>query len=290
MKSLLERFVDWLRNDSCESPFVADVRVDTGFGLCRGAENIHRLTSPVIVVAFGDSTGAVVIEGEDEVTGLWYRQSYVYFEKADFIDRVCITSAIVPNPSNRRSIGYAVGDLHYLQSAFGFRPYSPAEAQRGMSLQEAESLVSGHIGRPLVYQFDNEEFEYNRGGILVSDELYYIPYTWIGCAGYIVERATATVVALGSGIAVETQIWAWYRGLTNVNDLEILAVHDLAELESLLREVMGNWRFRTEVAPRLAVLPCRINDLQLYPVCERLRRAEINNWYRFRVLLRANAQ
>jgi hypothetical protein len=80
-------------------------------------------------------------------------------------------------------------------------------------------------------------------------------------------------------------IGALYRGIRDdKNDLEIVAVHDMVELESLLREVMGNYRFRTEVKPRIGTLPCLVEDLWLYRVCERLRRAEINNWYRFRIV------
>ncbi|HRI71001.1 MAG TPA: hypothetical protein PK156_42510, partial [Polyangium sp.] len=271
--------------ESAPSPFAADVRVDTGFGICRGAENIFRPKTPIIVVAFGDGAGAVVVDGEDEITGLWHRVSYVYSANAALIDNVCITSAIVPNPSNPGTIESRIDDPDYLQSAFGFRPYFPSEAERGMSLDAAEALVSAALGRPLVYQFDDKEVGYDRHRAVVSDDLFYIPYTWIGCAGYIVERATSTVRTLGSGMGVEAQIWAWYRGVAyDRNDLEILAVHDLVELESLLREIMGNYRFRTEVAPRLAALPCLIKNLRLYPVCERLRRAEINNWFRFQIV------
>lgn len=288
MKLLSDRFIDWIRDESAPAPFSADVRVDTGFGICHGAENIFRPRSPVIVVAFGAETGVVVVEGEDQVTGLWHRVSYVYSASAAFIDRVCITSAVIPNPSNSDTIGSGVYDSHYLQSVFGFRPYAPSEDQHGMSLNEAEALVSARLGRPLVRRLDEQEVGYDRRGVLASDELFYIPYTWIGCAGYIVERATSTVKPLGSGMGVEEQIWAWYRGIAyDTNDLEILAVHDLVELENLLREIMGNYRFRTEVAPRLATLPCLVEDLRLYPLCERLRRAEINHWFRFRILAKS---
>lgn len=284
MKPLLDRFVDWICNDADVPPCTADVRIDTGFGVCRGAEHLFRPATPVIIAAFGNGVGAVVVEGEDEITGLWHRVSYVYSANAELIDRVCITSAIIPNPSNLATIGSGV-DEHYLHSVFGFRPYSPSESQRGMSLADAEALVSATVGRPLVYQFDDEEIAYNRQGALVSDELFYIPYIWIGCAGYVVERAASVVRTLGSGIDVESQIWAWYRGVTHEpQNLEVMAVHDRVELERLLRELIGNYRFRTEVAPRLGSLPCLIEDLQLYRVCEHLRRAEINNWFQFRIV------
>lgn len=285
MKSLLDRFVEWLCNESAEAPFTADVRINSVFGDDRGAENICRVKSPKIVVAFGNGPGVVVLEGEDEVTGLWYRKSYVYSEKDGLIDHIVLTYSTTFKPSDSTTIRSPVTNPDYLESEFGFRPYSASEAPPGMTLEEAEALLSADISKPLVYQFDDEEISYDRRGALVNDKQFYIPYTWIGCVGYLVDRTTSKVMALGSGIAVETQIWALYRGIRDDhNNLEILAVHDMVELESLLRQVMGNYRFRTEVKPRIGTLPCLVENLRLYPVCEYLRRAEINNWYRFRIV------
>ncbi len=289
MKSLLNRFVGWLRNDSAEPPFTADVRVDSGFGVLRGAENIFHPTKLVVVVAFGhEASGVVVVEGEDEATRLWHRVAYVYSEKTGLIDHIVATWAKIPNPSNTETIRSPVKEPDYLQNTFGFQQYIASDPLHRMSLDEAEALVSTKLGNPLVYQFDDKEIPYDREGVLVSNELFYIPYTWIRCVGYLVNRATSEVIGLGSGMSVEIQIWAWYRGLKSTNDLEILSVHDRVELESVLREVMGNYRFRTEVAPRIETLPCVVENLPLHYACEQLRRAEINHWYRFRILSKAS--
>lgn len=134
MKSLLDRFVDWIRNDPAAPPFAADVRVDTGFGIRRGAEHIFRPKTPVIVIAFGNGAGVVVVEGEDEVTGLWHRVSYIYSENEALIDRVCITAAIIPHPLNRGTIGSGVDDLQYL-------PASSRCVVKGVAMEFSDSIT-----------------------------------------------------------------------------------------------------------------------------------------------------
>ncbi|MEZ4371870.1 MAG: hypothetical protein R3B07_13635 [Polyangiaceae bacterium] len=42
----------------------------------------------------------------------------------------------------------------------------------------------------------------------MDDELIYVPYSWIGCAGWLIERPTLRVWALGS---VPSQRNNWFQ-------------------------------------------------------------------------------
>jgi hypothetical protein len=277
----LDRLLAWIAaadsDDAGDGPFAPRVVVDD-WGETEPGEPPRRPKDATVVIAHGDDRrGTVVMEYEDHVCGLWYRAAWVYSAGTEGIDHLVRTRGTIPPPGKKHWGGDR--DVSYLASAFGYRPYTPADASAGMSLQEAELLVETHLGRPLTDPYD-------RNRVLVNDATYYLPFGWIGCCGHIVERATKRVETLGSG-DVEDYLWAWHRGVLHEtpsrHDLEIVSVRDMDQLRRVLRVVTATTWFAAEVAPKLERLPCRFESVDLYPAIPDLRRAEMSRGFEFRI-------
>ena len=74
-----------------------------------------------------------------------------------------------------------------------------------MTLAEAKALVEQDRGSPITFKVER---------VAVNDDLIYLPYTYIGCVGYLVERhSRRAAIFLGSGMLPHVHIWAYYRGL-----------------------------------------------------------------------------
>jgi hypothetical protein len=61
------------------------------------------------------------------------------------------------------------------------------------------------------------ELRYDPAKVIETEKWWYIPYTWIGCAGFIVSKSDLYVNWLGSGVSLEECFWGHERGV--VNDL-----------------------------------------------------------------------
>lgn len=289
---VLESLLRWLtrtgRSEATPGPFAPRVDLDEG-GIRRAVTPSPPRPGTRVVAAHGDDAGgSVVFEDVCDITGLGQRHAWVYSVTAGAIDRIVVTRMTIPGPAG--GAPFAAEDPEYLATAFGYRTYAPAEANAGMSLADAEALVEEHVGRPLRFESDGDggSSPYDRSGVLVSDETYFVPFGWIGCAGHLVDRTTRRVLALGSGISVDDHLWAWHRGIREQDPssryhLEILAVHDIVELRRILRAAIRARHFAAEVEPKLTRLPCRFASLKLHGVVPLLRRAEMSGWFSFRI-------
>lgn len=282
MAGVLGKLENWVLGEAgvtASELFAGDVRVDSPLGVGSGAAYLPQPHGARLITSGGDDEfGGLVYEDQDPVTGLWARLSLLYFADSAVVHRLYVQSSAVPTPEQRAAPIFGPEDPAYLQTTFGFRAPRPGGDGQGLSLAEAESLVSHVARRALVYEIDGRFVDYDRDGVLVSDELFYLPFGWIGCAGYLVERKTKRVIALGSALSVDAQIWAWYRGIPlgtgQRNDVEITEVRDRVELTRVLCRLLDGRLVHSQLVPRLQMLPCTIENLNLFFVCEDLRRAE----------------
>jgi hypothetical protein len=59
------------------------------------------------------------------------------------------------------------------------------------------------------------QLEYEPGKVIETDRWWYIPFCWIGCAGFIVNKDDLYVNWLGSGLVLEKCFWGHDHGLYN---------------------------------------------------------------------------
>jgi hypothetical protein len=120
-------------------------------------------------------------------------------------------------------------------------------ARLPMTLGEADARVLAHRRAGLA---DLDPPSPNEA--LEAATWWYIPRSWIGCAGYVVEKADGAVFELGSCHSLELCFWAQARGLLrDVGDLVIDGVADreraVATLCRVLRYPTGEhssaWRY-----------------------------------------------
>jgi hypothetical protein len=119
-----------------------------------------------------------------------------------------------------------------LYAPYAVRADDPARLP--MTLEEAAAHVSAFHGSPVRagHEFDASE-------ALEAATWWYVPYGWIGCCGFVVEKRTGQVHQMGSNAGLETYLWAQDRGLlVEYADLVIDEVHDPAATAAALRKIV----------------------------------------------------
>jgi hypothetical protein len=138
-----------------------------------------------------------------------------------------------------------------------------------MTLAEADARVIAHDRLALA---DEEPFLPDAA--LEASTWWYVPRSWIGCAGYIVEKADGTVHALGSCHDLALCFWAQTRGLLrDVGDLVVDTVADHERASATLAQVLAfpsgehhpAWQYSSAaLESALAVLPARFPRQRLW--------------------------
>jgi hypothetical protein len=133
-----------------------------------------------------------------------------------------------------------------------------------MTWDEALARVAAKVGHPI---------EVTQEGACESATWWYVPYTWIGCSGYFVDKADGLVTELGSCHPVDLDFWAHDRGFRYPCDVIIERVHDLAGTITFLQSVLAypeaNQRPRrgwssAALTRTLSALPCRFRHQELW--------------------------
>jgi len=175
----------------------------------------------------------------------------------------------------------------YLAEKFGFRGYSAAEEAAGMGLAEAKALVEQDRGHPIAFKVERA---------VLNDALIYLPYTYIGCVGYLVERHSRRVMLLDSGMLPHVHIWAYYRGFWDCKGsrarvargrgedaLLIRAVHNLEKTRELLAMFLRDNVTAREFAKQLHNPPCLARQVALRPYIHAFMEAEENGYFDFEI-------
>jgi len=175
----------------------------------------------------------------------------------------------------------------YLTRMFGFRSYSEREKTLGMTLAEGKALVEQDRGSPITFRVER---------VAVNDDLIYLPYTYIGCVGYLVERHSRRVMLLGSGMLPHVHIWAYYRGFWDCkgsrarvargrgeNTLLIRAVHNLEKTREVLAMFVRDNVTARELAKQLHHPPCLARGVALLPYIHAFMEAEEQGYFDFEV-------
>ena len=72
------------------------------------------------------------------------------------------------------------------------------------------------------------DFYYEHGSVFEGPNHYYVQHTWIGCAGFLVDKVTFELLRFGSYIDPELHIWAFHEGISlhKTNTLTLTQIHD----------------------------------------------------------------
>lgn len=77
------------------------------------------------------------------------------------------------------------------------------------TIREAEDAIR----RRLTVERFRGTIEYEPSQVIETDRCWYIPYRWIGCAGFIVNKDDLYVNWLGSGLSLDQCIWGHEHGI-----------------------------------------------------------------------------
>jgi len=115
----------------------------------------------------------------------------------EIVDLPCWMCAHIAESDARdeRNIVELVADLKLHRGA-------PNNEKSIKSLRIALERIKNHIEKE-GYQ---SELKYSELDLLESDRWWYIPYTWVGCNGFIVDKASEKVHWLGSSPATINMI------------------------------------------------------------------------------------
>ena len=231
-------------------------------------DHLGSLKRPVLLRSTIDrSSVAALIESFYDVSGLTVREAWWFLFSEDRVFRaiVCCGSSFL---QVRRDLEYRQVEPYL--AGFGLRYPKPDEHSL---VQRAVAAVAKDQG--LEVTVDPTE-------ALINDEIIYVPYGWIGCAGFRVVRSTWTPILLGSGMPLRVHVWAHYRGFADgptsadrPNDLVVMSVKDLHAARSAL--------LRIGELPDPLELPFRFQSVDLYFSRPALWEAELKGDLRFRV-------
>lgn len=160
---------------------------------------------------------------------------------------------------------------------YGLRPRA-----EGLDERAASALVE-HLRREREADVSSEELS---AEVFENSDLFYVPVTWIECAGFLVLKPTLEVIGLGSNVSVDCQIWAHYRGLDitrSWSDLVIEKLCDVSRSRELLREIFGGRRYWNEVAPALEAPPPWRFTVELFHRISELMAAEREHAFEFTI-------
>jgi hypothetical protein len=138
-----------------------------------------------------------------------------------------------------------------MYARYAVRADDPARVP--MTLEEAAARVAAHLGAPVRVGDVREDEIFDARDALEAATWWYVPYFWIGCAGFVVEKATGQVHQMGSNAGLETYLWAQAHGLLwERADLVIDEVRD--------RDAAARWLRRVVSAPSGDHHPLRAPD------------------------------
>ena len=238
--------------------------------------SVRRHGDPVRLLACvaSDDAAALVVEFDDEVTGLTGREAWMATFGPDAELRHVIKttgsgSLAPPPPSRWESVTPAE------MAELGVRPLQ--EDQRP-SYQRAVRALKDSLppGR--------REVQLDESLVLEAADWWFLPHGWIGCAGHLVDKASGKVTQLGSGEPLALYLWAKRRGLLEAPcTLVIDRVHDPLQAARLLKRLRlqtvdsrapratGDW---LDIGAILASTPARLQTSGLWFALPALREAE----------------
>ncbi len=89
-----------------------------------------------------------------------------------------------------------------------------------------------------VSQSAGQRVEVDESQALEAESWWFIPAVWIGCSGYIVEKESEEVTALGSGLSLDLWFWGHERGaLKSPCTLVINRVNSASHSLQLMRKL-----------------------------------------------------
>jgi hypothetical protein len=127
-----------------------------------------------------------------------------------------------------------------MYARYAVRADDPARVP--MTFEEVAVRVAAYLGEPVRVGDEREKGVFDATEALEAETWWYVPYAWIGCCGFVVEKATGQVHQMGSNAGLETYLWAQSQGLLwERADLVIDAVRD--------RDVAIRWLQRVVCVP-----------------------------------------
>jgi hypothetical protein len=90
-------------------------------------------------------------------------------------------------------------------------------------------------------------------GVVEGAAWWYLPITWIGCVGLLVDKVTRRASVLGSAIALDDWLWAANQGYREPSDLVLDAVLDRAWTLALVDRLQPDGL--VELPPRKKLAP-----------------------------------
>ena len=230
-------------------------------------DHLAPLEAVLVHATCDDASLTTVIEAVDEVTGSSLRESWTFVIEAGFVQKTIVCRG---GPLIQARPALAYRQVEPYLAGFDLRYPEPADEA---VLRRAADVVSKREGREAVFE---------HADVLLNEDIVYVPYTWIGCVGFLVDRATWTPVLLGSGIPLRVHVWARYRGFADgdtsaerLNDLVVTAVNNRAATRQALARLRN--------LPDLDRLPFRLRNIDLYFSREALWKAELKGDFRFQV-------
>ena len=119
--------------------------------------------------------------------------------------------------------------------------------------------------------------------VMVRDDVFYIPETWIGCCGFLGARATGELLPISSGIGLTRGVWAFEKGISfggtkadRLDTLWIQRINDPRKTQETLAPLL-------DVGRALEPLPLKMEGVDLVPFLDQLQEAENRRWFEFRV-------
>lgn len=159
------------------------------------------------------------------------------------------------------------------------------------------AIAKEHLERKLGRGVSFEESQ-----VIEAPRWWYIPYVWIGCSGFIIDKADGYINQLGSCHSLDDCFWAHNRGIKyGYADLTIHQINDLTgTIDTLMKmgshspynpipnkpntnsDRSGFWT-REELETLLNVLPLTFLNQVLWFTIPALRRAETKSFCKFEV-------
>lgn len=86
----------------------------------------------------------------------------------------------------------------------------------------------------------NTEFEFNDDEVVESENWWYIPFVWLGCGGYIIDKLDGYINRLGPGQPLDLCFWAHEHDIKySYSDLTVTKITNLTETIVTLKR-LGN--------------------------------------------------
>lgn len=122
-------------------------------------------------------------------------------------------------------------DFEMLRSVYGMGTGEPVT--HGSLLTLANALT--HLECALKQSVLVEE-----AGVIEAPRWWYLPYIWIGCAGYILDKSDGYIRQLGSCHSLDDCFWSQNKGIKyGYSDLIVTRVKDVKKTVNTLME-LGN--------------------------------------------------